>query len=301
MKKQESLILEIQRLALDKNIEIADLLRQALLVATKLSLNEFRKWVECELYGYKETPVPSYRKVRAELRLNNPFHGLIPFGFGDAELADIFLNLEIIQPIGSIINLVGEQKPDKTGPIASLTPEQEDYIIKIQGEFSLPPVRTVSRNQFVALVDAVRTKILEWSLDLESQGILGEGMSFSSAEKLKAATTTSIQIQNFQGVLGNIENGTLVQDLNMKVKKGDFNSLRDYLDKLNIEKDDIDELQVALDADSIPNSSKSFGTKVAAWIGKMIQKSATGTWQIGIEIAGSVLASAIAKYYGLLQ
>ncbi len=298
MSKEDSLILEIQQIAMDNSVEVTDLLRKALLVAKKLGLQEFQEWIGNELYGYKDEKVPYYRKVRAELRLHNPFHGLIPFYFQDSELADSFLNIVLVQSIGSIVDLIKNHEPNSTGPIARLSPEQENFLLKTQGEFSLPPVRTISVNQLVALVDTVRTKILEWALDLEAQGIIGAGLTFSSTEKIKASSTTSIRIENFQGVLGNIENSTVTQNLGLSIAKGDFENLRNKLSELKVEQSDIDELQTALESEPVITEREKFGQKVGAWIGKMVQKAATGVWDISINTAGNILAILIAKYYG---
>ncbi len=298
MSKQDSLVIEIQQIAIDNSVEITDLLRKSLLVAKKLDLQEFHEWIGRELYGYKDEEVPPYRKVRAELRLHNPFHGLIPFYFNDSQLADMFLNLALTQPIGSIVDLIKNHKPSSTGPIARLTPEQEDFLLKSQDGLNLPPVRTISVNQLVALVDAVRTKILEWALDLESQGILGTGLTFSITEKLKASSTTSIRIENFQGILGNLEDSTVTQNLDLSIIKGDFGSLRKELNKLGIKEKDVNELQAAVKKEPKIKERGSFGKKVGSWIGKMVQKAAIGTWDISVSTAGSILATLIAKYYG---
>ena len=57
-----SLIEELQRDALDSSVQVADLLRKALVVATKLKLDEFRQWAERELEGYDKVDLPSYRE-----------------------------------------------------------------------------------------------------------------------------------------------------------------------------------------------------------------------------------------------
>jgi hypothetical protein len=47
-----SLVLELQREALNSTIPVTDLLRKALVVATELSIKEFQAWIEYELNGY---------------------------------------------------------------------------------------------------------------------------------------------------------------------------------------------------------------------------------------------------------
>jgi hypothetical protein len=55
------------------------------------------------------------------------------------------------------------------------------------------------------LVDAVKTRVLDWALALEEQGVHGEGMSFSPEEQQRAAPVTihlNGNIENFAGVMG---------------------------------------------------------------------------------------------------
>jgi len=50
-----------------------------------------------------------------------------------------------------------------------------------------PPFLIIQRNRLIGILDTVRTTILEWSLKLEEDGIIGEGMSFSPQEKAMAS------------------------------------------------------------------------------------------------------------------
>ena len=72
--RMSSLVEELQRDALDSKINVSDLLRKSLVVATKLNLADFRKWVECELNGYgKDDGLPDYRLIRCQVQSTNPF------------------------------------------------------------------------------------------------------------------------------------------------------------------------------------------------------------------------------------
>lgn len=66
-----------------------------------------------------------------------------------------------------------------------------------------------------------------------------------------------------------------------------------------MQKPDLIELKEALDSEAVKNPREGFGPKVSQWIGKMTQKAANGTWQIGLGAAGNLLARSIAKYYGI--
>src|SRR3546814_4415808 len=112
----------------------------------------------------------------------------------------------------------------------------------------------IGRNQLAAIVDSVRTKVLDWSLALEQEGILGDGLSFSEREK-SIATTQSIRIENFQGVIGSVSHGGQVQQNNsMTVVKGDFDYLSTFLRAEGIQTSDLAEMQDAVAGDPAPTS-----------------------------------------------
>ena len=100
MTPSHSLVLELQRLATDRSNDLTDLLRKALLVATKLRTDDFRQWINNELHGYGDSKVPAYRTAQADLRAKNPYHGLIPFVIQDQRLADLILNVDLRESIG---------------------------------------------------------------------------------------------------------------------------------------------------------------------------------------------------------
>jgi len=160
----------------------------------------------------------------------------------------------------------------------------------------------LQRSQIAEILDAIRNAILEWALKLESEGILGDELSFSDDEKRKASSSTVIQHVenlNFQGVLGSVTESNLTQNLQMTIHKDDIDGLKNYLSSLKIEKDDIEELEKALHVDPRPSKAQQFGQKVSSWIGNMVQKSASGGWEIGVAVAGQLLAQAISAYYGI--
>lgn len=294
-----SIVLELQSLATDRSNDITDLLRKALLVASKLKLEEFKTWINHELHGYKGSDVPDYRKTSSEIKLKNPYHGLIPVVISDQRIANILTNVEIKDAIESLDNLL---KAKSTGGFLTLplSHSQQAFLMEMQDEYAqLPAVRIIGRNQVAAIVDAVRTTILEWALQLESEGIVGDGISFSETERNKAMSSSTVNIKNFQGVLGNVSDSNVNQNLNITINKNDFDSLSKYLSKEGISPSDIEELQIAINEDSPPTKSGTFGNKVSEWVGKMIGKASNGSWAISIGAAGNLLATAISKYYGL--
>ncbi|MDA2912318.1 hypothetical protein MYX04_15470, partial [Nitrospiraceae bacterium AH_259_D15_M11_P09] len=61
---------------------------------------------------------------------------------------------------------------------------------------------------------------------MERDGILGEGLTFSSKEKQRATSSPTFNIQNFVGVAGNVHAESL--------QIGDYNSIHSDLKRLGI-------------------------------------------------------------------
>jgi hypothetical protein len=295
-----SLVLELQSLAAAPDTDIASLLRKAMLVAGKLQLNEFRMWIDHELDGYKDdSPVPTYRMTRGTLHVVNPFHGLQPFIVPDREIADKLLLIEIRDPIGNLIHLLGESK-SKTFQYP-LPDDTVSFLMEAQGSLSpLPPVRLVSSGAIATVIEGIRTQVLDWAIKLEQEGILGEGMVFSMEEKQKASTSQTIHIQTFSGVLGDVTGSNVIkQSFSQRVHAGDMASLCEAIRKVGGSESDIAELTTAIAADPKPQSSTSLGPQTSNWIGRMVAKAASGGLAIGVEAAGNLLAKAVLMYYGI--
>jgi len=296
----KSPVLELQQMASDPTIDITTLLRKAMIVATKLSLHEFRKWIDLELNGYSvPAEVPLYREVRGELWAKNPYHGLVPIMFGDSKLMDLFCNIKVTQGIGSLAHLLSSWKPGNPSPTYPLAPEATTFLLQQQDNIGrLPPVLTIGISSVAAILDAVRTAILDWSLKLEQEGILGEGISFSHDEVEKAVGNQQIQIGTFQGIFGNVHGSSVNQSLRMQIRKGSFQTLKKQFRAAGMADADLSELKAAIQAEPSPPGPKSFGPRVAGWIGKMMTKAASGTWSIATDAAGDLLATALKAYYG---
>jgi len=105
-----SLVLELQRDALDASVPILALLRKSLVVAKKLNIQEFQHWVQNELNGYANgSEIPKYRFVRGELKAFNPYQGWIPMVL-PLEVANIIENRPIPQPVSTVQSLANNAK-----------------------------------------------------------------------------------------------------------------------------------------------------------------------------------------------
>jgi hypothetical protein len=186
-----SLVQELQRDALNGDVDVSSLLRKAYAVAVKLKLEKFKTWCEWELDGYRGQHVPNYRKLGGLIRAFNPMRGWIPAMFGDAELARTLATHEERCPVSAVHALLDGGMGDLI-----VTFESEIQNMLMQG--SGIPMETslhIGKAAYASILDAVRNTILKWSLELEADGILGEGMSFSPAEK-EAAAKNADQLQS---------------------------------------------------------------------------------------------------------
>ena len=294
----DSLVLDLQRLASESREKLSDLLRKALVVATKLGLDDFRTWIECELKGYPTVEVPEYRVCRSSYHVRNPYHGLQPVIIPDAKLEKAFCEIRITESIESLQHVLDEE--GKNGSVGfSIPPEHEVQLRRGADLLGMPLVRLVSTNNLSAILDTVRTTILEWALKLEAEGILGEGMSFTSDEKQKAMASPQISIHNFHGILGNVSSSQVAQYTQVNVQQNDFESLRAAMLDIGVDDADIDLLQDAVREDPPVTKADKFGPRVGRWLGSMVQKAAEGVSKIGVNVASAVLTEALKKYYGV--
>lgn len=290
-----SVVLDLQALASESKSNLTDLLRKALLVATKLNLASFLEWIECELHGYGDAAeVPKYRRAYAQLKADNPYHGQVPFILNDERAIEKLCSVEMREPIANVLDLLNS---DSATFQLTLTPAAVEVLMKIQNsDVPLYPIRIIPRSEIAGIPEAVRTAILEWALRLEREGIVGEGISFTEVERERAAS--QIKIENFQGILGNVSHSAVTQHLDMTVRHGDIESLKRYLREQGIAPVDLDDLEVALREDEVPEDRKKLGARVSDWLGTMMRKAAEGSWAISLETAGNLLSTAIWAFYG---
>ncbi|MCW5212511.1 hypothetical protein VU04_06340 [Desulfobulbus sp. TB] len=301
-------VIQLQEYATDEQHDVSELLRKALLIATKLKLFDFKEWISNELNGYKDknltnASVPKYRIVPCDLKVIDPYRGLLPFQLvkNDPDMAKLDEECHKVYIHDSVRSLQEITIQPSGNLTINFHPSTEDFLLSIQqGGMPLRPVRVVQSYQITSIIDTVRTQVLEWALVLEQEGILGEGLTFTSKEKEIAEQSVTINnIENFQGVLGNVSNSTVTQTNHLVINSDDFNSLAEHLRSQGVANQDIEELQQAVENDPAPTQPNAFGSHVSTWMGKMMIKAADGTWNVGVATAGGLLANALGKYYGL--
>lgn len=295
----KSLVHQLQSEAIDDTASIISLLMKAKLVAAKLSLDDLTEWIEFELGGFpSRSQVPAYRRFQHLPEAFNPYVGWIPINFGAAsqDLLNEFTTIYIQESISNIEKHVGE-----SGKLEICMPEMLSGILyagsnspenfKISWRFSA--------NSLSGVLAAVRGRILTWSLDLEKQGILGEGVNFSFKEKEIASMVFKNDFNgaviNNNGVLAS-STGDVTQENKMNVKS--FDSLRDELKKIGVNDAEIDELHEAIESSEQPLTPVGFSQNVSDWIGKISGKAMQGGLKLGGAVAIGVIVKLITNHLG---
>ena len=295
-----SLVLELQREALEKTSSISNLLRKAYVIAKKLEVRELEIWTSCELDGYdSKIEIPKYRFINIEIKSHNPYNGIwMPLTW-NGKAPEWATRQPISQKISELEHLT-RHHDDKEGGLLymNFSSTMQAKLMSLTDMVS-PPVMIVSKTGLVGIIESVRNLVLDWTLKLESKGILGNNMTFTPSEKESALRNhSSITIQNFQGVLGDITQSNVSLNLTMEIKPRNFDSLSKVLIENGIDKTSIADLQSALELDPKPIEGGKFGKNVSAWVGRMVSKASDGSWQIAIGTAANLLSEAIIKYYG---
>jgi len=168
-----SLLRDIQATAIDSNSDIATLLRMCKILAFRLGNNDFKNWVDKELNGYSDSSdLPKYRKLKVE----SVGHFLGPFGRElrnapippyciPEEFRDLVTISCLTQPISSYASLIGKDR----NPIEKWSAEM---VAIFGGEIyenmnCISAWKVIPSNYLIALVDTIKTRILNFSLEIE--------------------------------------------------------------------------------------------------------------------------------------
>lgn len=203
-----SLIIELQKSSIDSECDILSLLRKSYLVARKLGITDFQDWVTNELNGYNEYDgIPDYRTITGTLKGFKPYRGWMPVIITDQELEKIISTHKLHDSIPSLSTLLSSTSDNYLSlqlpgaviqNICSMTGHETNYELRI------------SANSVSNIIEQVKNKILDWSLLLEENGILGIDLQFSKNEK--EIVQSSPQIINYvSNFFGNIDNSKLQQ------------------------------------------------------------------------------------------
>lgn len=204
-----SLVTELQREALDRSVPAADLLRKALVAARKLKIEGIQSWLKSELNGYSEPDeIPEYRWVNGEIKVFNPHNGMwIPIMLAESmrEEHRYLTNRPCRQSVAELEDLLA----NKSGVLGMSYPFELTARLTRRIDLDSPPMLIVPAAKLRGILDATRTAVLEWSLQLEEQGVTGEGFTFSKEEQTAASGVVfNIGTMSHSQIQGGTRNST---------------------------------------------------------------------------------------------
>ena len=195
------LVLDLEQKALSHDVPITNLLRTALAVAVKLDIPDYVEWVNHELNGYhgvERDCIPQYRFIEGVVKYLNPVHGWQDVVWANQRQYDTFSYIPIAISIAEI------EEFSRSESIAMDLPVDMQRNLA-RHTFGIVPKIIFGNQKFLGILEAVKTNILSWALELERNGVLGEDMIFNEKER---RTAENITINNY---IGHAENSYFQQ------------------------------------------------------------------------------------------
>jgi hypothetical protein len=206
-----SLLRQIQEAAIDSSVGLPMLLRKCKVLAVRLGSEEFKLWIERELSGYpSDKELPDYRVLSVYSKGN--FSGAYGSGLTNAELPLVCVpeklrerlgHCHLSQPVAALESLISG---NTSGTLRE--PWDPDIVAHLGDQFyqhmnCMQAWKVVPRAAIVAAVDAVRTKVLNFVLEIEAQN-----PSAGEAE----LNSTPVPMEKIHQIFHTVINGT-VQNL----------------------------------------------------------------------------------------
>lgn len=296
---------EIIELLSSRTPSVENALFKAQVLAHRLGESGFRDWVDHELKGYsKDAALPNYRVVPITV-MGNFSNGA--YRYTDQAVPLLHLDEKLrkkleVKNLRESIAVIEQWSKDESSLSVVIAPELYPLLSKGLGN-GYEVERAWGKNSMGAMlqvVTEVRSRLLELALQLSDT--LPSEVSGTEMKQLSKEVGVRNLFRNAvfgDNVTINIGSGQISGVTNM-VTSNDFESLAALLRESGIADSDIVELRKSVEADksSTEVARKELGPRVRAWIGTMVAKAGSSGWQIGIGAAGSLLARALAQFYG---
>ncbi|WP_421994240.1 hypothetical protein [Roseococcus sp.] len=210
------LVIQLQMAAMDSSERVSSILLKAKLVASKLGMGnaEIARWIGHELDGYMGSgqELPAYRILSGHPLAMNPVRGEIPvqLAHGSPEpIRRALFELPFLNGVPEVEALITKGGVSKLR--IPFPPELQQLVSEIADE-DWPLRWAIGPGQLAALVEAVRSRAMQWALDLEAGGVLGAGFSFSLWERNAAVSITNNFANSNIGNIGDVTSGGQVNN-----------------------------------------------------------------------------------------
>lgn len=306
------LIADIQNEALQADAPLGPMLLKLRLLAARLDSKPLEDWVKYESEGYpKEVPVPEYRKLSVHYR--GSFAG--PFGGGVNNVAipshlireyagESWLESEIRSSVSAIDDLLAS----RTSGGQIQTTNASNLVLLLKGKVfpdyePISVVGVVSGSEMAAIQHAVRSKVLELTIELERQ--IPESLNVSVASTSAVtdeAESERVSTLSSKIIYGNnieINNAGNSGNINFSIKMGDVEDLTRALADGGLPQTEAKQIADIISSEQPASPQEPLGKRAQKWLVDNLKKAADGTWNIGTTVATNLITAAAMQYYGL--
>ncbi|STD59670.1 AbiTii domain-containing protein [Empedobacter falsenii] len=281
-------------------------------LASRIQNKELLEWANSELIGYESIEnLPEYRRKIPNGLNGDYINGNIQYTNQQIPTTGLPEKIENSLRFVDFTNSVKELESfcykEKTSIIKSpLRAEIVGLINNNWSEMGNPYLnlynvnRVISKTSIEGILSNVRNKLLDFMLKIDEQfGNLTEikDLRDKNTEITKIVNNTIIN-NNGDGNVLNTGNNNSIEN-KPKIQKNSIEELANELQKNKVPEQDILELIEIIQNEQPLFDENKFGNKVNTWIAKMVSKTVDGTWNVGIGMAGNILATAIQNYYGM--
>ncbi|MBL8298078.1 MAG: hypothetical protein JNN30_06960 [Rhodanobacteraceae bacterium] len=208
-----SLLREIQSAAIDSGVPLTTLLRKCKVLAARLGNEKFKSWIDRELNGYEsKDDLPEYRilNVNSKGHFSGPFQsGLrnadIPMTCMPEELRESLSHTYMMQPVAALEDLIargdGGTLHEAWNPDIVAHFGQNIY----QNMNCMQAWKVIPKGAVVAAVDTIRTRVLNFVLDVEAEAPEA-GEAPLNSNPLSQDRVQHIFNTNIYGVVQNLAN-----------------------------------------------------------------------------------------------
>lgn len=273
----------------DSAVATPDLLRKVQIVTHRLGAVDLVNWAKQELSGYEESAtLPSYRMLTTNVMgtYAGPMRSFMkhPLTLRPKSMAHLW-QVEFREPILEI-QALAEGTNDAARPWSSYDVEEYEKsgVFRMQMHHLFEAQNVITRQSLRGLVDTVRSKVLEFALDLQTQfpdaGLAG-GPTVQTAPAL--ATTVYNITNNVTGHGTNIAAGNQIEQRS-RVQIGDSASLKREAEALGLAAADADEFVAIVEENRALDAPRLSG---------FLDKVRSGAIAVSGSLASNVVAGAL--------
>ncbi len=294
----------IQTELVDENVSIGSTLLKLRLLAARLGSDELTEWIKYEAEGYpQDSDIPKYRVL--PISFSGTFYG--PFGGGvrNAPIPPLlikkfagedWLTMKIRESAAAVENMANQ----KNGLHLDLANLMVVLRGKVYPEYEPAQiVGYVSQTLVIGASNAIRTKLLEITIEIAAKIPSAEGVELASIEQ-EPEVTKQIFHQTIHGNMTNIQSSGSDAYIQITIAKHDTESLIKGLSKHGLSEEDSRELAKIIAAQE-PQGQQDTGLSkgVRKWLADRIANGLDAGIKGGVSALTQIVQDATMQYWGL--